>query len=123
VAQVVNRWCGAGYAAKGRLGPGPAWCWLTRDGMAATGLGFPAGRPALSRLAHIRAVLAARLWLEACPVPARDPGPAGIRARSAGPAMSVLSWIKLTVCLWLLRKAVRTRRGSSSSGTAWRCCG
>ena len=33
--------------------------------MAATGLGFPATRPALARLAHIRAVLAARLWLAA----------------------------------------------------------
>jgi hypothetical protein len=31
--------------------------------MAATGLGFPAGRAPLARLAHIRAVLAARLWL------------------------------------------------------------
>ena len=35
--------------------------------MAATGLGFPVGRPALARLAHIRAVLAARLWLAAGP--------------------------------------------------------
>ena len=35
--------------------------------MTATGLGFPALRPALGRLAHIRAVLAARLWLEAGP--------------------------------------------------------
>jgi len=35
--------------------------------MAATGLGFPAPRPALGRLAHIRAVLAARLWLETSP--------------------------------------------------------
>ena len=26
VAQVVKRWCGVGFAAKGRLGPGPAWC-------------------------------------------------------------------------------------------------
>jgi hypothetical protein len=58
----------AGYAATGRLGPGPGWCWLTRDGMAATGLGFPATRPALGRLAHLRAVLAARLWLAASPV-------------------------------------------------------
>ena len=33
--------------------------------MTATGLGFPATRPALARLAHIRAVLAARLWLAA----------------------------------------------------------
>jgi hypothetical protein len=60
---VAARWRRAGYAATGRLGPGPGWCWLTRDGMTATGLGFPAARPALSRLAHIRAVLAVRLWL------------------------------------------------------------
>jgi hypothetical protein len=64
---IAARWRRAGYAATGRLGPGPAWCWLTRDGMAATGLGFPTVRPALGRLAHIRAVLAARLWLAASP--------------------------------------------------------
>ena len=63
VPAIVARWRRAGYAATGRLGPGPAWCWLTRDGMTACGLGFPATRPALGRLAHIRAVLAARLWL------------------------------------------------------------
>jgi hypothetical protein len=33
--------------------------------MQMTGLGFPATRPALARLAHIRAVLAVRLWLQA----------------------------------------------------------
>jgi hypothetical protein len=65
LSAIVARWRRAGYAATGRLGPGPAWCWLTPAGMAATGLGFPAARPALARLAHIRAVLAARLWLEA----------------------------------------------------------
>lgn len=64
---VLRRWRRAGYAAVGRLGPGPGWCWLTRDGMTATGLGFPATRPALGRLAHIRAVLAARLWMQASP--------------------------------------------------------
>ena len=64
---ITARWRRAGYAATGRLGPGPGWCWLTRDGMTATGLGFPALRPALGRLAHIRAVLAARLWLETGP--------------------------------------------------------
>src|ERR1700677_843709 len=64
---ITARWRRAGYAATGRLGPGPAWCWLTRDGMTATGLGFPTLRPSLGRLAHIRAVLAARLWLEAIP--------------------------------------------------------
>ena len=33
--------------------------------MAVTGLAYPASRPALSRLAHIRAVLTVRLWLQA----------------------------------------------------------
>jgi hypothetical protein len=64
---ITARWRRAGYAATGRLGPGPAWCWLTRDGMTATGLGFPALRPSLGRLAHVRAVLAARLWLQTIP--------------------------------------------------------
>ena len=64
---IAARWRRTGYAATGRLGPGPGWCWLTRDGMTATGLGYPAVRPALGRLAHIRAVLAARLWMAASP--------------------------------------------------------
>jgi hypothetical protein len=67
VPAIVARWRKAGYAATGRLGPGPAWCWLTRNGMTACGLGFPAGEPSLGRLAHIRAVLAARLWLSRVP--------------------------------------------------------
>jgi hypothetical protein len=62
---IVARWRKAGYASTGTLGPGPAWCWLTGSGMAVTGLRFPATRPALARLAHIRAVLAVRLWLQA----------------------------------------------------------
>jgi hypothetical protein len=62
VAAIVGRWRRAGYAATGRLGPGPAWCWLTRDGMTTCGLEYPATKPALSRLAHVRAVLAARIW-------------------------------------------------------------
>jgi hypothetical protein len=64
---ITARWRRAGFAATGRLGPGPAWCWLTPAGMAAAGLGYPAARPALARLAHYRAVLAARLWLQAAP--------------------------------------------------------
>ena len=56
-----------GTRTPGGSGPGPGWCWLTRAGMTETGLGFPATRPALGRLAHIRAVLAARLWLQASP--------------------------------------------------------
>src|ERR1700691_4265020 len=65
---LVYRWRRAGYVATAQLGPGPWWCWLTKEGMAATGLKYPTGRPALGRLAHIRAVLAARLWLASGPV-------------------------------------------------------
>jgi hypothetical protein len=61
---IVARWRRAGFAATGRLGPGPAWCWLTRAGLAAAGLRYAPARPALSRLAHIRAVLAVRLSME-----------------------------------------------------------
>jgi hypothetical protein len=61
---IVARWRHAGYAETGRLGPGPAWCWLTRPGLAVTGQRYAPARPALGRLAHIRAVLAARLWLQ-----------------------------------------------------------
>lgn len=61
---ILSRWRRAGYAATGRLGPGPAWCWLTRSGLAVTGQSYTATRPALGRLAHIRAVLAVRLSLQ-----------------------------------------------------------
>jgi hypothetical protein len=61
---IVARWRRAGYAATGRLGPGPAWCWLTRPGLQVTGLRYAPSRPALARLAHIRAVVAIRLSLE-----------------------------------------------------------
>jgi len=68
VKKLVQRWQRAGYAANARLGPGPWWCWLTKAGMSATGLRYPTGRPALGRIEHIRAVLAARLWLSNGPV-------------------------------------------------------
>ena len=80
---ITARWRRAGYAATGRLGPGPAWCWLTPAGMTAAGLGYPATRPALARLAHIRAVLAARLWLPGRP--GLEPGPAVVAFRAAHP--------------------------------------
>ena len=64
---ILARWRKAGFAATGRLDAGPAWCWLTPAGMAATGLRYTTGRPSLARLAHIRAVLAARMWLESSP--------------------------------------------------------
>lgn len=59
------RWRRRGYAELGRIGPGPPWLWLTRAGLAACGFGYPAVSPALSRLAHLRAVTAVRLALEA----------------------------------------------------------
>jgi hypothetical protein len=62
---VTASWRRARYAESARLGPGGPWTWLTRAGLAACGLPFPATTPALSRLAHLRAVTAVRLALEA----------------------------------------------------------
>jgi hypothetical protein len=62
---VASRWLLAGYARSARIGPGPAWIWLTKSGLTACGLRFAAVSPALSRLAHIRAVTSARLALSA----------------------------------------------------------
>jgi hypothetical protein len=61
------RWQQAGYADLARIGPGPPWLWLTRAGLAACGLPYRAVQPALSRLAHLRAVTAVRLALTAAP--------------------------------------------------------
>ncbi len=85
---IVARWRRAGYAATGRLGPGPAWCWLTAAGMAAAGLGYPAARPPLARLDHSRAVLAARLWFAASPAWGQHQGwwQSERRIRRKGPA-------------------------------------
>jgi hypothetical protein len=49
------------------LSPGPRWVWLTRAGLAVCGLPYRAAPPGLSRLAHLRAVTAARLALAATP--------------------------------------------------------
>ena len=62
---IVARWRHVRCAETGTLGPGPPWCWLTPAGMKPTGRAYPATRPAIGRLAHIRAVLAVRLWLQA----------------------------------------------------------
>jgi hypothetical protein len=59
------RWRDLGYAETARLSPGPPWLWVTRAGLAACGLEYSPGRPGLSRLAHIRAVAAARIALQA----------------------------------------------------------
>jgi hypothetical protein len=65
--RVVARWRRLGYAESARLGPGPPWMWLTRRGLNACGLRYQPAPPALSRLAHIRAVTAVRLALESAP--------------------------------------------------------
>jgi hypothetical protein len=65
---VAGRWRQQGLAESARLGPGPAWVWLTRAGLASCGLAYSLAPPALSRLAHIRAAAAVRLALEAVPL-------------------------------------------------------
>jgi hypothetical protein len=61
---IVARWKHAGYVRTGALGRGPAWCWPTPAGMRLLGLPYTAREPSVVRLAHIRALLAVRLWLE-----------------------------------------------------------
>lgn len=61
----ASRWRELGYAETARLGPGPAWLWVTRAGLNACGLRYTAARPGLSRLAHTRAVTSVRLALSA----------------------------------------------------------
>jgi len=60
-------WRRSGYAESARIGPGRPWVWLTRAGLAACGLPYTATSPALSRLAHLRAVVSVRLAFEAAP--------------------------------------------------------
>ena len=67
VRAIMLGWRRAGHAESARIGPGPAWAWLTRAGLAACGLPYTAASPALSRLAHLRAVVSVRLALEAAP--------------------------------------------------------
>jgi hypothetical protein len=62
--RVAARWRRLGYAESARLGPGLPWIWLTRRGLTACGLRYSAVPPALSRLAHLRAVAVVRLALE-----------------------------------------------------------
>jgi hypothetical protein len=81
------RWRELGYAETARLTTGPAWLWVTKAGLAACGLGYAPAKPALSRLAHIRAVAAARIALEAT---------AGYRAGNA---------------FWRCERRIRSRHG------------
>jgi hypothetical protein len=67
-AALVRRWVSRGVASTAVLSPGPPWVWLTTAGLRAVGARYPAGTPALARLAHIRAVTAVRLALESVAV-------------------------------------------------------
>jgi len=62
--RVATRWRRLGYADSARIGPGRPWVWLTRRGLTACGPRYTAVPPALSRLAHLRAVAVVRLALE-----------------------------------------------------------
>ncbi|HEX9063568.1 MAG TPA: hypothetical protein VF843_00580 [Streptosporangiaceae bacterium] len=66
-AKLAARWRAARLAESGPLSQGPRWVWLTRAGLATAGLPYTAAPPGLSRLAHLRAVTAARLALSAAP--------------------------------------------------------
>jgi hypothetical protein len=59
------RWRELGYAETARLSTGPPWLWVTKAGLAVCGLSYAPAQPALSRLAHTRAVAATRIALEA----------------------------------------------------------
>jgi hypothetical protein len=63
----VSRWTADGLAESARLGPGARWIWLTKAGLARCGLTYTTAVPALSRLAHLRAVTATRIALAATP--------------------------------------------------------
>ena len=63
----VARWRAGGSADAAVLSTGPRWVWLTKTGLQACGLPYRAAAPGLSRLAHLRAVTAARLALAATP--------------------------------------------------------
>jgi hypothetical protein len=85
---IALAWRRARYAESARIGPGRAWVWLTRAGLAACGLPYTAASPALSRLAHLRAVTSVRLALEAtagyAPAGAFWRGERRLRARAGG---------------------------------------
>ena len=65
--RITGAWRARRYAESARLGPGTPWTWLTRAGLTACGVRYASAPPALGRLAHIRAVVAARLAIESAP--------------------------------------------------------
>lgn len=64
--RISTRWVKAGLAVRKKILVGePMWLWLTRRGIEQVGLELPYHQPAISRLAHIHAVNAVRLLVEA----------------------------------------------------------
>jgi hypothetical protein len=66
-SDIAARWVARRQAQSDRLSPGGRWIWLTKAGLLSCGLPYAPSPPALSRLAHMRAVTAVRLALESVP--------------------------------------------------------
>ena len=65
VRRLYNRWAKAGWIEKRKLlAHDPIWVWLSKRGIAETGLDFPAHTPSVGRLAHMHAVNGVRLYVE-----------------------------------------------------------
>ena len=99
---ITARWRRAGYAATGRLGPGPASCWLTLAGMDAAGFSYPARRPA-GRISPVR-----RLPFQSATADARQ---AGIVSSLRPGSAVILSVGALSQAAMLVR-----RLGSAAAG-------
>ncbi len=63
--RITSRWVKAGLVERKRIFMNePAWIWLTAKGLQMVGLDLDSRPPALTRLAHIHAVNAVRLYVE-----------------------------------------------------------
>ncbi|MGI8450087.1 MAG: hypothetical protein ACR2MP_23495 [Streptosporangiaceae bacterium] len=122
---IAVRWRAAGWAETGRLGPGPAWCWLTRPGLAALGLRFAAGRPSLGRLAHLGihaaitrttpGTLTAILADSGTPAPGTtSPPPGDTRLPISDSAHTPMWQILTAIMIWGRRAGARARAGRSA---------
>ena len=66
VQRLYNRWLKAGWIEKRKLfAADPQWVWLTKAGLKDVGLEYAYRVPSIARLAHIYAVNAVRLAIEA----------------------------------------------------------
>lgn len=63
--KISTRWVNAGLVERKKIFVGePMWLWLTKKGLDTIGLDLSNHNPAISRLAHIHAVNAVRLYVE-----------------------------------------------------------